>query len=69
MLTERPLYHRRLKLYCVAPIWVPITAPETMISTRRFFCRPLTVVFSATGSASPKPVAEMASPVNPWATR
>src|ERR1700722_8088564 len=41
----------------VAPgvIWVPITSPETIISTRRFSFLPAAVLLSATGSALPSP--------------
>ena len=41
----------------LAPICVPITSPEIIISTRRFCCRPAAVVLSATGFAFPNPVA------------
>ena len=41
----------------VAPgvTWVPITSPETIISTRRFSLRPAAVLLSATGRVLPKP--------------
>src|SRR5580704_13401425 len=41
----------------VAPgvIWVPITSPDTIISTRRFSFLPAAVLLSATGSALPSP--------------
>jgi len=39
------------------PITVPITSPETTISTRRFCCRPPAVSFEATGCVLPKPFA------------
>src|SRR5579862_4891358 len=35
------------------PTCVPITSPETTISTRRFSCRPWLVLLSATGFAFP----------------
>ena len=40
----------------VAPgvIWVPITSPDTIISTRRFSFRPAAVLLSATGLPLPK---------------
>jgi len=34
---------------------LPITSPDTIISTRRFNCRPAAVLLSATGSAFPIP--------------
>src|SRR5882672_2533480 len=37
------------------PTWVPITSPETIISTRRFSFRPAAVLLSATGFPLPKP--------------
>ncbi len=54
----------RLRSYCggaaggvVAPgvTWVPITSPETIISTLRFNFRPAAVLLSATGRVLPKP--------------
>jgi hypothetical protein len=41
----------------VAPgvIWVPITSPDTIISTRRFSLRPAAVPLSATGFPFPNP--------------
>ena len=45
--------------YCwgelVLPIFVPITSPEIMISTRRFCCRPAGVSLLATGFDFPNP--------------
>src|SRR6202042_3655546 len=47
--------------YCwgelVLPIFVPITSPEIMISTRRFCWRPAGVSLLATGFDFPNPVA------------
>ena len=37
------------------PIFIPITSPETTISTRRFLCLPSAVELSATGVVSPNP--------------
>ena len=39
----------------ILPIFVPITSPETTISTRRFLCLPSVVELSATGVVSPNP--------------
>src|SRR6267154_2471618 len=39
------------------PILVPIASPETIISTRRFCCRPAAVPLDATGIDLPSPVA------------
>ncbi len=39
------------------PPLVPISSPETMISTRRFFAFPSGVSFVATGEALPSPLA------------
>jgi hypothetical protein len=48
-------------IYCCgaldAPIFVPITSPEIMISTLRFCCRPAGVSLLATGFDFPNPVA------------
>jgi len=40
-----------------SPGWMPIAAPETTNSTRRFWARPESVELSATGSLLPKPAA------------
>ena len=37
------------------PIAVPVTSPETISSTRRFFCLPDAVSFGATGMEKPRP--------------
>jgi hypothetical protein len=57
--------------YCGAPCPVifPITSPETIISTRRFNCRPSDVPLSATGSALPMPRATTLFIFTPELTR
>src|SRR5579859_69399 len=48
---------------------VPMTSPETTISTRRFNLRPAAVLLSATGSALPSPTAVTWSGTTPDDTR
>ena len=51
------------------PIFVPITSPEMMISTRRFCWRPCAVSLPATGLAGPKPCALTETASRPCCTR
>ena len=46
---DRGLKMQRYLAAIGVPITVPITSPETTISTRRFCCRPSAVSFEATG--------------------
>src|SRR5258708_1935258 len=48
----RPKYIRT-HLTDYFPIFTPITSPETISSTRRFFWRPAAVTLSATGTSLP----------------
>jgi hypothetical protein len=51
--------------WVLPPICVPITSPETTISTRRFFCRPADVLLSATGLSMPRPCPDNESAFSP----
>src|SRR5438128_2057618 len=51
------------------PTCVPITSPETIISTRRFSLRPLAEVLSATGRVLPRPRATTLLIETPESTR
>ena len=46
---------RRFVLYRAAVWFEPMASPDTMISTRRFCCRPAAVSLVATGRSSPTP--------------
>lgn len=52
-----------------APTLLPIAAPLTTNSTRRFIWRPEAVAFEATGFDSPRPLVVTASGPTPWPTR
>lgn len=47
----------RLPTLAYLPTWTPMTSPEMMISTLRFFWRPSAVLLLATGMDCPKPLA------------
>src|SRR5579863_497242 len=59
----------RLHRLALAPIFVPITSPDTISSTRRFCCLPDEVLLVATGLVSPKPEADKLSRGTPWLPR
>ena len=68
---QRSAFLRVWSYGCAAtgPIFVPMTSPDTMISTRRFCWRPAAVLLSATGIVSAKPWDVTEAVASPWSTR